>query len=232
MKYDVRFQGEAGRKYGLRIPARPSIPSPEEIVEEYEIPGRGTLATRTGTYRDIEIEVEFGFFVPPDLWMKKFRECKRWLLRHGDGKLQFTDDPGVYWHVKQVQIDEAERELKKIGRFTATFICDPYQYLEEGDRKQPLPAAFYNPYEVARPIYTVSGNGNFTITVNGKSMEAYVTEQLVIDTERMLAYRNPGTMQNTAVQGEYEDLFLQQGENVLEASSGFTVQIQPRWRML
>ncbi len=230
--YDIMFQGESARHYGLRIAQRPSIPAPEEIVEEYDIPGRGTLVKRTGQYQDVEIVIEFGFYIHPNLWTQKARECRTWLLRHGTGKLQFSDDPGVYWCVKRVEVDSAEREIKKFGRFEATFVCAPHQQVEVGDHDIPLPDSLYNPYEVSHPVYTINGNGDCTLTVNGKTMDILVAEKVYIDTDRMLAYRQDGSMQNTDAAGDYEDLYLQQGTNTLSVSTGFEAYVKPKWRVL
>ena len=54
----------------------------------------------------------------------------------------------------------------------------------------------------------------------------------MIDTERMIAYRTDGTIQNTAVMGEYEDLYLQEGDNEILATDGFEISIIPNWRVL
>lgn len=71
-----------------------------------------------------------------------------------------------------------------------------------------------------------------TLTVNGKKVTANVGQNLTIDTELMMAYREDGTIQNTALTGDYEELFLQPGDNTITFSSGFIVSIVPRWRIL
>lgn len=232
MRYDIWFQGESAGHFGLRIPQRPDIPAPEEVVEEYDIPGKGTLVKRTGEYQDVEIEIDFGFYTQPDLWMGKFRDCKRWLLRHGNGELQLSDDPGIYWRVKEVRLDSAEREIKKFGRFQAVFVCEPYQRLRSGDQNIPLPSVLYNPYELSHPVYTISGNGNCTLTVNGKTVTVLVADEIFVDTDRMIAYRQDGTLRNMDVTGDYEDLFLLREKNTLSVSAGFAANIQPKWRVL
>ena len=70
------------------------------------------------------------------------------------------------------------------------------------------------------------------LTVNGKTMKATVGQNLTIDTERMLAYRTDGTLMNTSVTGDYEDLYLQAGENEISITSGFSLKIIPNWRCM
>ena len=48
----------------------------------------------------------------------------------------------------------------------------------------------------------------------------------------MIAYRTDGTMQNTSLTGDYEDLYLIEGENKVSITSGFVLKIIPNWRYL
>ena len=90
----------------------------------------------------------------------------------------------------------------------------------------------YNPYSVSHPEYLIIGEGNCTLTVNGKTMEANVGQNLTINTDLMLAYRKDGEMQNTQVTGNYEDLYLAEGENQISISAGFEMTVIPNWRCL
>ena len=90
----------------------------------------------------------------------------------------------------------------------------------------------YNPYALSKPIYMITGEGMCTLTVNGKSVTANVGQNLTINTDLMLAYRKDGTMMNTAVTGDYEDLWLNSGENSITITSGFSLAIIPNWRCL
>ena len=68
------------------------------------------------------------------------------------------------------------------------------------------------------------------LEVNGNRMTANVGQNLMIDTDRMVTYRQDGTLQNTAVSGKYEDLYLKEGEIHIEISAGFDLKIIPNWR--
>ena len=80
--------------------------------------------------------------------------------------------------------------------------------------------------------YIISGEGRCTITVNGKNMTANIGQNLTIDTELMIAYRTDGTTANTAVKGDYEDLYLQPGENQIGITRGFSMEVIPNWRCI
>ena len=112
---------------------------------------------------------------------------------------------------------------------TASFTCEGYAYNLDGQRETDT-LTLYNPYSVSHPVYYITGEGVCEIAVNDKSMTADVGQNLVIDTDKCISYRVDGTMMNTAVTGDYENLYLQEGENVVTVTDGFTVSIVPGWR--
>lgn len=102
----------------------------------------------------------------------------------------------------------------------------------DGIREYNVEELIYNPYEVAHPIYKIAGEGTCSITVNGKVITVNVGQNMTIDTDRMLAYREDGTLINTSITGEYEDMYLVEGENIIRASKGFKITVIPNWRCL
>ena len=62
-------------------------------------------------------------------------------------------------------------------------------------------------------------------------MTANVGQNLTIDTDRMIAYREDGTLNNTKVSGSYEDMYLQPGNNKIEFYGG-NLKVIPNWRCL
>ena len=150
-----------------------------------------SLTVKTGKYKDIEIEVLMGFYEKRSLWAERLRAVKEWLHSQGQGRLKFADDPGYYYKVRYVKATECERQLGKFGSFAATFVCEPYVYLEAGEIAIPA-GALVNEYTVAHPIYHISGEGQCTLTVNKNAMVCNVGQNLTIDTDRLAAYREDG----------------------------------------
>lgn len=232
-EYDLEYADTKAKDHNIYIVKRPSIPAPEKNYSEYRIPGRdGVIYADEETVEDIEIQVEMNFMGKPDEWFEYWREAKKWLLKKGQNKLKFGDDAGYFYLVKKVTISEAERICREIGRFTVTFLCSGYQYLEEGWKKYRHSDVVYNPYSTAHPIYIIGGEGNCTLEVNGKSVAANVGQNLTIDTELMIAYRMDGVAVNTSVKGDYEDLYLQTGKTEIGITEGFSLEIIPRWRCI
>lgn len=229
--YDVTFNGTSAAELGILVEERPAIPCPEERLVKTEIPGRdGYFITREGVYEDIAIPVSFAFRTAPDMWMDRFRTAKKWL--HGPGELKFRDDSLFYYRVKYITVKDAERQVRRQGRFEAEFVCDPYSYLEEGKKELPVNGTLFNAYDMCCPVYKITGEGMCTLTVNGNMMKADVGQNLTVDTELMVAYRTDGGLANTSVAGDYGKIRLVPGENTISVTPGFTLAVVPNWRCI
>lgn len=230
-KYFIIYNDKTNLDVNLLIKTRPSKPSPVMRYEEIEVPGGETLYIEKG-YGDIEIPIAFNFASKPNDWDKDFRKIKQWILSKIDNKLIFSDDLEYFYRVKKVAIETPERVLKRIGRFTVVFTCEAYSYEVDGAKEIQLSNFIYNDGIVTEPIYKVTGEGLLNIKVNGVDIKANVGQNITIDTNRGLCYREDGTFNNVALTGAYEDLYLQEGENTFEWTDGFDIRIIPYWRCL
>lgn len=231
MSYFVMYAGETSEQRGLDVVRRPNItPAAEVISMPTEIPGRRYgLTERSGYFGDEEIPVDFNYVTRrAEDWGEAFRCDILWLRRKG--VLKFSDDMAVFHKVRYVKIGTNERAVRRLGRFTATFVCVPGAYYETGARFFTLSGnAVINYYSEALPVYEITGKGACRLTVNGKSMDADVDGSLTIDTDLMIAYKTEENQTNTAVTGDYEDLHLVPGENTVTVTEGFTLRIKPNW---
>lgn len=225
--------GRTNTDLGLIVEERPNIPAPNFRTEKVKIPGRdGEMVINKGIIEDITITVSFAFLCKPDKWQERFREARRWLLENKDNRLLLSDNDGFYYKVKETIIGTGEREARRIGKFEAEFLCNGYEYLIAGTREYDIKDVLYNPYYLSKPIFLISGEGMCDLKVNGNKMQANVGQNLTIDTDLMIAYRIDGEMANTDVTGDYEDLYLQEGDNQIEITDGFEMKIIPNWRCL
>lgn len=232
-KYFIIYNEQTNLDFGVSVVTRPSKPSPIMEYEEKDVSGRdGKLYIEKG-YRDIEISVSFNFISKNNNnWDKDFRAIKRWLLSKSDNKLKFSDDLEVFYKVNKIAIDTPERVLKRIGRFNVTFTCQPYTYFEDGLNEINLPSKIYNDNCISKPIYKVAGEGVLNLTVNGNKIKANVGQNLTIDTELGLCYRTDGTINNIALTGYYEDMYLIEGDNIFSYTGNFDIKIIPNWRYI
>lgn len=230
--YNIEFNDISSEDVGIKITKRPSIPSPKMRKKFFKIPGRsGSLVYSEETYDDILIKVAMNFISTTNDWGNQYRKVKNWLLASGK-RLKFSDDPLVFYKVKNVIINDLERSARVGCEFKAEFTCDPFTYFESGLSEYPMSEVTINNYSESRPVYKIKGEGMCTLTVNGKMMTANVGQNLTIDTELMIAYRSDGILQNTAVKGNYSDLYLKEGKNSISITSGFQLRVIPNWRCL
>ena len=228
--YTVQFGDYTNHDYGL-FATRPDIPSTEWAYKETTVPGKdGALVTYDGTVVDIPIKITFGFTCDQCEWGASFRAAKSWLLSRKSGTLTLGDDASVFYRVKPVSVDTAERAVWEFGQFTATFICEGYQYIGGGRDFLPVADAQFNPYLPCKPVYKITGVGTAILTVNGNKLEAVVQTDCVIDTDKLIAYTTSGQRKNKDITGDFEDFVMQSGKNEVSISDGFTLEIKPNWR--
>jgi predicted phage tail component-like protein len=232
--YDMKYNGKYAQELGLKIASRPNIPTPKREYKTVKIEGRdGDLHIDKGTYEDIEISIEFGYMIQDfSEWCALTREIKKWLCKVAtDNKLILSDDAEFFYKVKSIESDEIQRIYRRTGKIKVTFVCDPYIYLNDGEIEIPISNSIYNAFEVCKPVYKITGEGVLTLTVNGKSATINVGQNLTIDTNLKLCYRD-GATQNTAMTGDFNDLVFKEGENALTYTSGFNITVIPNWRAL
>ena len=231
MYQDIEYGGIRGSSIKIYARERPAIPAARIRREQIIIPGRdGVVYQSDGTFEPTEIEVQFNYIGKESEWASRWRASQRWLSKENE-KLRFSDDDGYFFWIDHVELDANEHTTRRIGNFTATFVTrDGLYYLNSGLREHDAEEIQWNPYETSHPAYKITGEGMCTLEVNGKQMTANVGQNLTIDTDRMVAYRQDGTLQNTAVTGKYEDLYLTEGEIDIGISTGFDLKIIPNWR--
>lgn len=230
---DIKYGSIFGSSLQVYAIERPAIPAPSEKVVEIEVPGRdGKLHKRTGKYNPTEIPVNFNYIGKAERWYERWREIKKW-LSESDVKLRLSDDSGYFYKVSRVILNPNERISEKVGKFNAVFVTkDGLQYLESGTFKESMEVVKYNPGISCCPEYYIEGEGMCELVVNGETVKVNVSGDIIIDTERMIAYRSDGKSQNTSVTGDYELLYLKPGENNISVTGGFTCKIKPNWRCL
>lgn len=235
MKRDFWFMAESKTSsvMGLRFLTYPVFQYGTEKIEEIEIPGRaGCLTKRTGIYSDTIIENELEF-ATQNIALNELKrlETERWIK--SIKKVTYSDMKNYYFRVKKVEV-EFKRKYGFWGNVKVVFTCDPGLYTVNGLEELLLKTGekLKNPHGTSAPIYKILGEGMCTLTVNGKSVTANIGQNLTINTERMLCYRTDGTMQNAAMTGKYENLYLKEGENTISFSSGFQVFVVPNWRVI
>ncbi len=224
--YDIQYNGQTTEMLGVYLYDYPEFSGAEKQYDEWAVSGRkGCLVGKDTGKNNLKISCTFGILSPE--FMQNIRRLKQWLS--GTGELILSDSPEVYYRVNKIDYGSLERELRRYGRFSVTFNCMPFEYLQEGKKAYPADEVRYNPYSLCSPVYQITGEGKCTLTVNGNRMTADVAGDLMIDTDRMMAYKKDGTVRNTTVSGDYDSLMLNPGENTVSITAGFSLMVIPNW---
>lgn len=234
--FSIFFNNYNSRDLGLVVKHRSNIPIAEKDMRLVYVPNRnGSLTEDLGTYRDIEISISFGFKAKDrDNFGYKCRVIRNWLLTIEDNKLSFSDDE-MFYKVKTIVFDKGgiERGLRTIGRFTVTFICDPFSYLQDElititkDN-----STIYNEgtYE-SQPYLKIFGTGYVTLNINDEVIKLEnIIDYIELDSEIMECYKEHQNC-NNKMTGEFST--LQIGENKISWTGNVSkIEITPRWRYL
>lgn len=186
----------SGEKYRLCLTQTPNIPSPRRDTKRVSIRGRnGSLTTKYG-YEDLEFSVELNLL--EDGIKPNIRAIKAWV--YNATKVSFTDEPEYFYRILDAWTEDIENDLNIYGKFTASFIAEPFQFKNKPPIVGTLPYYFTNEgtvpmdllVEITNPTpstpstYVVAtGSGwvtlgpldinNPSITLDSRLQQAYVT---------------------------------------------------------
>lgn len=224
-KLTIIYNGKSCEDYGCFMNDYPEFAGAGKVYNTYSVPGRDGQLVEKADYLE-NLTVGCTFSIISSQFMNMVRYIRQWLS--GSGKLIISDNPDIFYKVLKVEHGDISREIRKFGTFTVTFICTPFEFLQSGQ----VPTAgtyFFNYQDAAKPIYTITGEGLCTLSVNGYGFTANIGQEAVINSELMISYKNDGQTINTDVSGDYERLWLPHGNNEISVSEGFTLTIIPQW---
>ncbi|HAT4306753.1 TPA: phage tail protein [Clostridium perfringens] len=229
------FNNKKNTDLGIKVVKRPNIPIPERNIELKSLKGRdGSLTRDYKTYNDIKISVSLNFISGENDFINKGAKIADWLYNITDNKLIFSDNDKFYYKVKKIECKDIERSLKVIGKFTVTFVCDPYKYYIDNNEVQITNSSEINsPMLVvdSEPLISISGSGNINLIINDKRIVLEnVEEILTINSSILECYKEKENL-NYKMSGEFP--ILKRGKNIINVEGNVkNIKIKPNWRRL
>lgn len=216
--------------YRVKFLEYPTIHRGQRVRKMIEIPGKGTLVQDEEMYEDTVVTLQM------DITACRGESPDQLLIHFVSGlvqssRLYLQELNGDFFQIKKVEISDYSQISDCNIEFEVTITCEPGQYIEDGRFYQNAESEIRNLYSESCPVYKITGNGRCVLSVNGKSMTANVSQSIIIDTQKMLAYREDGVGQNTLVEGNYEDLYLMPGKNSVSITENFELSIKPNWEV-
>lgn len=223
-KIIIEYNGETSEDHWCFLNDYPEFSGGSKQYNTYAVPGMDGELIETNDYLS-NLQINCTFSIISKTFMDNVRNIRSWLS--GTGELVISDSPDVFYKVWKIEYGDIAREIRKFGTFTVSFVCTPFEFLKDG--QIPVSSVTFNPADKAKPIYTITGEGLCTLTVNRYEFTANIGQEAVINSEHQLSYKNDGQSINTDVTGDYEKLWLPHGENTVTVSSGFSLSVVPQW---
>ena len=216
---------------GVIVSAYPPIIRPAERAIQQTIPGRpGTLILTEGQdiYDSYVRSFVIGLRPGADA-----QAVNQWL--RGSGVAVFGNEPGFCYFGRILSAIQWEKvgnwRLKSGG---VQMLCQPYKGKSpvEPDFTISTSGTVFNPGDVAsRPVITVSGTGNITLTVGDTSMSlSSAPTGLIIDCDAGIILTSGGSLWTGSWSGEF--LRFHPGNNTVTIPSGVSLSVSPRWRWI
>lgn len=113
--------------FKLALTQRPNIPTPNKQMEVTDILGRMGSFYEHFAYKDMEITLDFNYLedvVDYKAFKQQFYNIRAWLLK---GKqLILSDEPNIYYVIKNVVLGDADNEIVEYGEFSASLTLAPF----------------------------------------------------------------------------------------------------------
>jgi phage-related protein len=233
------YKGIRSCDLGLRIQEKEVFSGPQYELNFDEIPGRDGDVIRSGG-RFPNVQVTYSVFLPAKTISElsaKIMAVKAWLYSDLDQYHELLDTYNPNFTRKAVfsgKLD-IEDELNRIGVFTISFSCRPFQYSVGGTVQECVTGdTIFNPYPFAsKPYIKVYGKGPGSMTIQAASHnESWSFESidgyLEIDSEQMNFYKGTEPKNDTVTGTGFPALYP--GDNAITLSGGITkIEIEPRW---
>lgn len=214
---------------GLIIQSLPPITKPKVRTSIEEIDGRdGDIVTKLG-YAAYDKEVSIGLHGDFDI-------DDAISFFDSEGEVVFGNEPDKYYRYSILGQIDFERLIRfrtaKVKMHVQPFKYDAVDRVFEAVGQKSVTLRNRGNV-VSRPTVTVYGSGTVSLSVNAVTIltmaigDGYIT----IDSEEMNAYHGDALM-NRYVSGDYSDLKLNVGENVISCSGNVTeikVEDYSRW---
>lgn len=181
----------------LALAERPAIPSPKRQRVETTVMGRLGGLVQEYSFEDMSFTLHYNYLEEVDdhqAFKQSFYIMRHWL--NYAKKLEFSDDPNVYYIVQSIDIGDAENSIVEWGEFEVDVTVKPFARVHED-----LPITLNSPktfqllnnsLEESYPKIVITPSGTVCQFVLNDYVFAFegltANKDVVIDSELMLCY--------------------------------------------
>lgn len=205
---------------GLIVSELPPITKPKMRVRIDTIDGRDGAETTNLGFEAYTKTVKIGLTRDFDI-----DNIIAWL--HGEGDIQFSNEPDRYYRVKVHDQIDFER-LLRFRTAEIKFYTQPFKY-SATERTKTLAVTGLTTTEIrnagnyfSKPIVTLTGTGTINVSVNGVQkcvLSLGTNESITLDADKQEAYTGE-TLKNRQMDGEF--ITLEVGKNTITWTGNLT----------
>lgn len=231
----IVYGGESSGNYGMVVAEAPAYERPKRKETIYTVPGRNrVIVFQDDAWEDVPREYK--------VWLaegdgssltQKVDAFEAWLnSKKGYQRLEDNFEPDVYRLAYYSGGDGFTNNLTQYGEATLHFTCGPERFLKSGETPVVVTdgSVLTNPTKYAsKPlIHIEADNQTVSVTINGKTITALVSDFINIDCEPMDAYRLPVENKNSNISGSFPT--IAPGNNTVAITGNASlVTITPRY---
>lgn len=225
---EIIYNGKSSKEFGLRLTNNVAHELSSNDIETVPVPGRdGVLLIDNKRLKPVERGFPFRMY--EDV-VANSSEISEWLGVKGWHDLELSWDSDFVYRATIINTIAIEEVLRQLGKFQAVFLVHPIKYYKDSLTAQPVSngEVVLNRGNVpAQPKLELTGNGNTTITINGrKTVLENVQGSIVLDMQKKMVYRDGLPEWDKLVREEGAGYpYLDPGENTISWTGAFTVNL-------
>lgn len=231
----IVYGGESSGNYGMVVAEAPAYERPKRKETIYTVPGRnGVIVFQDDAWEDVTREYSVWLAEGDGASLaQKVDAFEAWLnSKKGYQRLEDNFEPDVYRLAYYSGGDGFTNNLTQYGEASLHFTCRPERFLVSGETPVVVTegSALINPTKYAsKPlIHIEADNQTVSVTINGKTITALVSDFINIDCETMDAYRLPVENKNSNISGSFPT--IAPGNNTVAITGNASlVTITPRY---
>ncbi len=203
------YGGEASADFGIVLAEAPTFERPTRKQSVFTVPGRnGAIIQQENAWNDVSrvYKVWVADSADKDL-ADTVNAVEAWLnSKTGYNRLEDNFEPDVYRLAYYSGGDSFTNDLTQYGEASLRFTCRPERFLKDADIELEVAngSELINETRFAsRPLIHLEGSGLVSISIEGVTITASISDYINIDCETMNAYREPAENKNADITGQF-----------------------------
>lgn len=224
---EIIYNGQSSKDFKIRIYNDLSHELSSRDIDTEVVPGRdGVLLVDNKRLKPVERA--FPLKLIDDVF-DKTTEISEWLGAKGWHELEFSWDEGFVYKATVINTISIKEVLKHFGRLQVVFLMHPIKYFKDNAKITLIKGqTVVNRGNVeAQPLIELIGNGNTTITINGRNMVLEdVQTNIILDMQNKMVYSGNLSAWDKVIREENTELpYLDIGNNIISWTGDFEMKM-------